>query len=74
MSSAEISAPIQGKEAADFCAPVFNPLELMVPNAPCTGPIPSGRTLILSILSILSKKQRQDGQDSQDEGNRLTHG
>ena len=66
-SGAEISAPIERKEPADFCGPAFHALELMVPNAPCTGLIPSGRALILSILSILSKKQRQDGQDSPDE-------
>jgi hypothetical protein len=64
--SAEISVPILSKEAADFCAPASDTLDLIFPNAPCTRLIPSGRALILSILYILSKKQRQDERDSQD--------
>ena len=42
-SSPEISAPIQRKEAAGFCAPAFDTLELMASSALCTGLNPSGR-------------------------------
>jgi hypothetical protein len=51
-----------------FLPPAFDTLESMAPNAPRTGLIPSGRTL------ILSKKRSQDGQDSQDEGNGFNRG
>lgn len=51
---------MQRKDAAGFCGPAFDTPELMASHAPCTGLIPSGRALILSILSILSKKQRKD--------------
>ena len=59
-------APATVEVRTGFLRPASDTLELIASNAPCTGLIPSGRALILSILSILSKKQRQDGQDSQD--------